>query len=351
MEATPSAKDVSVMGDVQYPPAEPVDTGTAHAPDDQTENQNLTRETSDATQAAEAVTPQMPTEAQADPSHEAETAGGEPAVTESGDLPAPELHFALGASSETGGRPINEDFFLLDRDVLCISDGIGGAAYGEVLSKMCCHAFRDAWFELTDSGLSAQDRMLASLRSADMFSSKVSSYLNEGSGATLVAAALVQDAMVFGAVGDSAALIVHNGVLGNVFEDDGRQQGCGNMLDGALGYGELEKRPQCIRIVTVQPQEGMRICLCSDGVWDQLDTSDLSRILQRAEEPYHAAFQLTRTASSSLGPRSDNATAAIAFVSSQASSPASTPTLQYMELQQTPFASCLSRTCQPTDAK
>ena len=49
------------------------------------------------------------------------------------------------SSSERGARLGNEDCAWYGDDCACLSDGIGGAPFGDVMSRLCCGAFDKAW--------------------------------------------------------------------------------------------------------------------------------------------------------------------------------------------------------------
>lgn len=45
------------------------------------------------------------------------------------------------SSSERGARLSNEDWAWYGDDCACLSDGIGGAPFGDVMSRLCCGTF------------------------------------------------------------------------------------------------------------------------------------------------------------------------------------------------------------------
>lgn len=147
------------------------------------------------------------------------------------------LEVVASACSERGSRALNEDSFMIAGDFMCVSDGIGGAPHGDIVSRVCCGALADEWRrESTD-----EDGMVRAFCAADDLVNRVSCYLGKGSGATLVAAARCGEKMVFGCVGDSAAwLLPPAGGLVRVFEASGRLREAGSALDAAMGYRMLQ---------------------------------------------------------------------------------------------------------------
>lgn len=58
-------------------------------------------------------------------------------------------------------------------------------------------------------------------------------------------------------------------------------------------------------------REGMKILLCSDGVWDQLPTARIAELLSLDGEPCTASRSIVLEAAEAGGERSDNATAVV----------------------------------------
>ena len=246
-----------------------------------------------------------------------------PAPSEGSLSPGP-LEFAAAASSERGARLRNEDSFHVGKDIAVVSDGIGGAPYGDIISQLCCRAFEDEWKRLDSLAGSergrwdlAEWRMARAVAAVDGFVSRVSGYLGEGSGATLVAAARDGGDMVFGRVGDSVAFVLQeDGALQPVFEESGRAAGRGNALEAALGYGMVCSRNGALRLDKVHTakvplREGLRVLLCSDGVWTQLEHARLAELLAGHASPYAAAHHIAHEAALAYTELSDNATAVV----------------------------------------
>lgn len=232
-------------------------------------------------------------------------------------------------SSERGSRARNEDSFDIGKstgaceDCLCVSDGIGGAPYGDIMSKLCCSEFLQVW---KDSG---GDRdvyrrwrvgewcMWRAFSATDAFVSRVSKHLGKGSGATLVAAARCDDELVFARVGDSTAyVLMPEGGLVHVFGDSGRVSTESNALKAAMGYHMLEQGSGVVRVqtATVPLREGMRVLLCTDGVWTQLGLDRIAELLAMYDDPYSSAYRIVREAVEAAEAQSDNATAVVARV-------------------------------------
>ena len=231
------------------------------------------------------------------------------------------LMFVASSSSERGARLGNEDCAWYGDDSACVSDGIGGAPFGDIMSKLCCGAFGEAWRLALDAIGDAAERwqlgewcMYQAFTSVDAFVSKVSSCLGEGSGATLVAVAACEGQLVFGRIGDSTAYILHeDGKLEHVFGDDhGRSSAGGNALRTAMGYHMLRNGGSAsLQTASVPMREGMKIVLCSDGVWGQLPQTRIAELLSLDGGPRAASHGIALEAAEAGGERSDNATAVV----------------------------------------
>lgn len=240
--------------------------------------------------------------------------------------PRRELALSLAGATDQGGRLRNEDSYLLKGDSCVVSDGIGGAPYGDLFSKLCCRAFVDDW----KTGLGAlpptpwqldgekdlEPLMRSTFVNVDGFVSRVGSYIGKGSGATLIAAVRCDKNLLLGSVGDTAAFCLdERGELARVMRDSGRAEGRGNALSEAMGYRVIEGDKSRVQTARLPLAEGMRVVLCSDGVWTQLSRGRMAEILRESGDPYVSAFRLVHEAVEAYGARSDNATAVVIHVS------------------------------------
>lgn len=167
------------------------------------------------------------------------------------------------SSSERGARLGNEDCAWYGDDCACLSDGIGGAPFGDVMSRLCCGAFDKAWKSALDAVGDAAGRwalgewcMYQAFVSVDAFVSKVSSCLGEGSGATLVAVAACEGELMFGRMGDSTAYVLcDDGGLEHVFGNDR-----GRIRAGAMRFAPRWDTMCCETAAT--PPCRQRACRC-----------------------------------------------------------------------------------------
>lgn len=224
------------------------------------------------------------------------------------------LELSLGADTDVGGRLRNEDFCLVTETFSCVSDGIGGAEYGDVMSKLACTSAREEWEALDSTNMAPEERMRTTLVNVDRFLTKVGKRLGRGPGATIVVSARIGDSLVFGTVGDSRAFLLTDKGFSSVFQDTGRVWGKENELSVALGYGMLAKDRTKANVSTIRGVAGMKFLLCTDGVWATLSESVLREAMLEGDHPWSIAHSLIGRAACAAGANEDNATALVGIM-------------------------------------
>jgi PPM family protein phosphatase len=232
-----------------------------------------------------------------------------------------------GAATHVGRlRTINQDSYVLlpDRALFVVADGMGGHQGGEVASKLAIETLQVAYRVPTADSL------------ADAIAVANHRILNEGEadpnlrgmGTTVVALALLHDEsdpdapdgedappehLVIANVGDSRAYLYRDGSLVQLTEDHSVVADL--VRDGRITEEEAEVHPQR-NIVTrvlgvyetidvdlwpVDPVAGDRLLLCSDGLFNEVGTDQISSVLRRLDDPTEAAAELVRLANESGG--------------------------------------------------
>lgn len=181
--------------------------------------------------------------------------------------PAARRVTCVGVASHKGPRMRNEDHaaFSWKEDFFAVSDGIGGAPYGDVMSRLACNAAIRAFDEGED--------VYASFRLANEVTSVVSDLLGERSGATLLLAERQGALLKVVSVGDTRAFVLRDGQLRAITEL-GRTSADSNALSKAVGYGQIDPD-----VVEERLEGGDRVLLCTDGVWEYLDDERLCALL------------------------------------------------------------------------
>jgi serine/threonine protein phosphatase PrpC len=212
--------------------------------------------------------------------------------------------------------------------LLVMADGMGGAAAGEVASRIAVETVSDAYEawkkknqpkEALGSAIQAANRAVYTQATGD------SQY--EGMGTTLTAAAIVGLDLTFGHVGDSRAYVVQKGAIEILTQDHTL---AGELAKVANGRGAAVSEASShvlTRCVGTQPdvqidfssrpvhlEHGTVIVLCSDGLSNVVETDEIRDIVTE-HEPVAACDALVELARARGGP--DNITVIVSRVNRQ----------------------------------
>jgi PPM family protein phosphatase len=232
------------------------------------------------------------------------------------------MRLRFGASTDVGRmRTNNEDSYLSERPVAAVADGMGGHNAGEVASAIAIEELaglrgmgpwpneRAATDDLKRAIVRA-NRRIREMAAGDR-------ELN-GMGTTLVAVLEDGDSVHLANVGDSRAYLLRQGELSQVTVDHTLVQEL--VDDGKLSPKDAERHPQRsmitralgvdheveIDLFTYKLQPGDRLVLCSDGLSDVLNPTQIRNALLRVRDPQKAAERLVAMAVEGGGP--DNVT-------------------------------------------
>jgi len=198
-------------------------------------------------------------------------------------------------------RDTNEDAVTVDpaRGVAVLADGMGGYNAGEIASAMATELVSSQLGQWLDqAGAAAQPHEIASAMQTcaahanqAIFEAASTHADYEGMGTTLVVAVLHGNMLLIGHVGDSRAYRLRGGVLqqltgdhsllqeqldlGLITEEEAAFSPHRGLLTRALGVEEEASLD--VQMQTVEP--GDLYLLCSDGLTDMLDDSDLAAAL------------------------------------------------------------------------
>jgi protein phosphatase len=240
------------------------------------------------------------------------------------DAAAPVL--VVGLSDLGCVREKNEDAFAFWRDesgergVLClVADGMGGAAAGEVASRIAVRTVREIYAQ----GPPGEDPGASLRKCLQVANREILQAVEEnprlaGMGTTCTAAVLREGRLWLGHVGDSRAYLLTESRMRQLSQDHSlaaeleRQgkPGVGsvrNVLTRCLGMG-----PEVNVDVTAEPipfGPGMRLVLCSDGLTNMVVDEEIERLV-RESSPEEACGQLVELARARGG--SDNITVLVA---------------------------------------
>lgn len=197
------------------------------------------------------------------------------------------------ALSDTGlVRELNEDTVQVceGKHMLCIlADGMGGHRAGEVASALAAKKVADM---LSDKQPMPADMMQAVLSAnAAVYAQQKDNPEQQGMGTTLTVLWEDEDSMVIGHVGDSRAYLYRAGRLHQMTEDhsmvgemlreglitqeEARSHPYRNVITQAVGTDETVK-PDVLRAIKMP---GDKWLLCSDGLSDMVEDSEIARVI------------------------------------------------------------------------
>ena len=232
------------------------------------------------------------------------------------------MRLVFAAATDVGRmRKNNEDSYLSSKPVAAVADGMGGHSAGEVASAIAIEelaALRDRgpWENETAATDDLKQAILrANRRIREMAASDRK--LN-GMGTTLVALLEDGDMVHVANIGDSRGYLLRQGELSQVTVDHSLVQEL--VDDGRLSPEDAERHPQrsvITRALGIDPevefdlftyklQVGDRLLLCSDGLSDVVEPTQIRNVLLRVRNAQQAAGQLVTVANEQGGP--DNIT-------------------------------------------
>jgi serine/threonine protein phosphatase PrpC len=210
--------------------------------------------------------------------------------------------------------------------VFTVCDGMGGAAAGEVASRIGI----DTIYEILQGGeqpvgdVGLAQRLDTAICEAGtrIFTAAKLNRGQRGMGTTVTAAALSGPRLVIGQVGDSRAHIVRRGALVQVTKDQSLVQQLidakqltheeakafdrSNIILQALGTTEEVH----VDMTSVALRRGDALVMCSDGLSGRVDSETICRIVVETDEPMDACRRLTELACENGG--DDNITVIVA---------------------------------------
>jgi PPM family protein phosphatase len=193
-------------------------------------------------------------------------------------------------------RNNNEDTFVINKDInFClVADGMGGAAAGEMASLIFAQTADEVFSKsLPETEQEAIDCVQATFREAnERILSHVAQYPeHQGMGCTAEALAFTNSGFVIGHMGDSRTYRFRQGILKQLTKDHSLVQ---DQIDQGLITEEQARthsmRNVILRAVGVRPSpaldtlrgpifQGDLFLLCSDGLTDMVDDSEIRRVL------------------------------------------------------------------------
>lgn len=238
----------------------------------------------------------------------------------------------IAALSDIGiVRARNEDTFSIDmeRGVVVVADGLGGAQAGEVASDLGTRIVAEHLAGAVDQGLvdiALADEMHQAMHLASEEIHRRADERDEwkGMACSMIAAVLTHDNCLIGHAGDTRAYLLVDGQLHQMTVDDtpvgalvkrgyllpekARAHHLKNFLVKSIGSSPSVEA----NIIHFPVKLGERLLFCSDGLWSMVQEPQMRDILSEEKDP-DAACQKLVAAANELGGQ-DNITVIIVDV-------------------------------------
>lgn len=247
----------------------------------------------------------------------------------------------VGHGSDVGRvRPLNEDYHRVwqfplahgELTLLAVADGMGGAASGEVASKLAMEVLDDAFSRYAEAlgdgrtvvGIDVLAEKAVRLANRRVYAAALSNQGRRGMGTTLTFVAIQGGRATLGHVGDSRAYLVRGAKIyqltrdhswveeqlekGLLTEEEAARHEWRNLITRALGT-RPQVAPDAARVDLVP---GDRLLLVTDGLHGVVDASEILAEVRRGRDPQTTVDWLIALANERGGP--DNITVVIAEV-------------------------------------
>ena len=239
----------------------------------------------------------------------------------------PKIRFA--AASDAGrARRNNEDALHLDaeRGIFLVVDGIGGQAAGEKAAEIAVSRVR-ARLERETGTVEQRIREAITMANNEILEAARGNPEWEGMACVLTVAVLENGSAVVGHVGDSRAYQIRGGRIQKITHDHspvGEREDSGELSEAEAmrhprrnevyrDVGSEEHAPgdaDFIELQRIPFQPDSALLLCSDGLTDQVGSSEIQRAVERhAGEPARAVEELIGAANEAGG--KDNVTVVV----------------------------------------
>jgi PPM family protein phosphatase len=212
--------------------------------------------------------------------------------------------------------------------LFAVADGMGGAAAGEMASRIGLKSVYEEVLQLSEEIREADTELLdqilidaVGIANRRIFDISHSNQDFKGMGTTLTAVLELQGQLAIGQIGDSRAYLIRNQSIrqltrdqslvaqkvsnGEITEAQARQHPERNILLQALGIGPTVQ----LGIVNATARADDMILLCSDGLHAQMSADEINEIVLYSANEQDACLELVNLANDRGGP--DNITAVL----------------------------------------
>lgn len=218
-------------------------------------------------------------------------------------------------------RPTNEDAVKVLEDVnfYMLADGVGGNRSGEIASQSALDALEKFIRHNPPEWLTDRDEIFRYLRAGVRYVNQFIIKMSEakpqyaGMATTLVFAYIRDGEMYVANVGDSRVYLIHDGLIQQITDDhtyvndlvkmgaisreEAQTHARKNVITRAIG-ANANNEPDCF---SVPVDQGDRVLLCSDGLYDEVDDQTVLYTMTRFDDMMICAEDLVSMANDNGG--------------------------------------------------
>lgn len=218
-------------------------------------------------------------------------------------------------------RPTNEDSVRTCEDLnfFMIADGVGGNRSGEIASQSALDALEKFIRHNPPEWLGSREEIFRYFRAAVTYVNQFIIKLSEvkpqyaGMATTLAFAYIREKEMYVANVGDSRVYLAHGDMIqqitddhtyvndlvkmGAITKDEAHLHARKNVITRAIG-ANANNEPDCF---SVPLEEGDRVLLCSDGLYDEVDDETMLKVLTSTDDMGRCAEKLVSMANENGG--------------------------------------------------
>lgn len=225
----------------------------------------------------------------------------------------------IGASTDRGRiRENNQDYYYFSKSsklpLFIVADGMGGHKAGEVASKMAVNVIVKVFTEADINKLDREDAIIDTIRRAIVeannviFQKSIEDLECNGMGTTITIAYLLNNKLIIGHIGDSRAYSIKDNELKQETEDHSLVAQL--VKNGSITAKEAQFHPQKniitravgtsksidIDIVIAEVKKDDIILLCTDGLTNMVEESEIKNIISSNENMQSACDNLVKKA-------------------------------------------------------
>lgn len=207
-------------------------------------------------------------------------------------------------------RTVNQDYVYVSDtpigslpNLLIVADGMGGHNAGDYASRYAVETLREKLTQSNERSPEAMMRNAINSVNRELYDIGKKDRRLEGMGTTLVAATIIDHTLYFANIGDSRLYLIHDEIkqlsrdhslvqemvrLGGINAEDAKHHPDKNIITRAVG---VDKKVQ-IDFYEYHLSPGDIVLMCTDGLSNMLEDSELYRIVKSSRDVVEAVERL-----------------------------------------------------------